>query len=320
MKINILIALVALLVSCSKMEELATEVLLSDVEATFSAQITTRTSGNSWVEGDEIGIFMYSSGDTTTPIYQNVKYISDQDGDFTVDPDEESAIYYPQSGSVDFYAYYPYDDEIDGTICNIETVTQNSRGKSSVDLITASIKGISKSTSAQTFLFTHQLSNLIIEVSTTDDIVIVGDFAASLSEVMYHTEVDILGVTEPSLYNSAESINFSVDDEQIDQASAQISQVTASAIMAPQVVNYSSTRLTIEATIYDPVLGEQTIGSFSTLLFDEGFELLSGMSHTFNVTLTLNDIYIDASTISDWGAGTVPSSDKNMDVDKVEND
>lgn len=74
----------------------------------------TRTAdgGNSWATGDEVGMFMVSPG-TINPVTvagtgaDNREYnVTPVTGALT--PDDGGVLYYPQSGTVDFIAYYPY--------------------------------------------------------------------------------------------------------------------------------------------------------------------------------------------------------------------
>jgi len=77
-----------------------------------SSRVTA--DGNSWLAGDAVGIFMLTAGGNTLPgdLVDNVdnrKYTVQDATNGTLTPaDNDQIIYYPQTGTVDFIAYYPY--------------------------------------------------------------------------------------------------------------------------------------------------------------------------------------------------------------------
>lgn len=73
----------------------------------FTTAIQSRVSGNTWNANDEVGIYMMNAGSgIEAATAQNKKYIAQTNGTLTAAPG--NGIYLPESGNVDFIAYYPY--------------------------------------------------------------------------------------------------------------------------------------------------------------------------------------------------------------------
>ena len=79
----------------------------------FTTAIQSRVSGNTWNANDEVGIYMMNAGGTIdAATAQNKKYIAQTNGTLTAA--SGNGIYLPESGSVDFIAYYPYTTSVSG--------------------------------------------------------------------------------------------------------------------------------------------------------------------------------------------------------------
>lgn len=87
----------------------------------------TRAAGTVWTGGDAIGIFMVAHGGTTNVLAANRQYTTTGSSSFTPASGEE--IFYPQTGAVDFIAYYPwktgytFGTAIDVEIATVQTAT-----------------------------------------------------------------------------------------------------------------------------------------------------------------------------------------------------
>ena len=102
----------------------------------------TRAAGSTWEEEDEIGLYAFPQGDTTTPIDDgsNVCYF------FTDNPiatngniyqafASSTSINLPGTGNIDVYGYYPYNSELTNpTAVAVNLSTQNPQ--KSIDLMT----------------------------------------------------------------------------------------------------------------------------------------------------------------------------------------
>lgn len=73
----------------------------------INGQKTSRATGTTWAEGDRVGIYMKATGNAVAAATAaNKLYITDSKGNMTASSTAE-AIAYPESGNVDFVAYYP---------------------------------------------------------------------------------------------------------------------------------------------------------------------------------------------------------------------
>ena len=133
--------------------------------------VRTRATGDSWSEGDAIGIYMVEAGKglaVESILAQNAKYVTESDGLFypaAVDYD----VKFPLDGSyVDFIAYYPY-----GTISsNFEYMIDvaDQADQSTIDLLYAdNARGLNKGYPFVDLTFTHQLSKLLVYLNTRTD-------------------------------------------------------------------------------------------------------------------------------------------------------
>ena len=79
----------------------------------FTTAIQSRVSGNTWNANDEVGIYMMNAGSgIEAATAQNKKYIAQTNGTLTAAPG--NGIYLPESGNVDFIAYYHYNTSVSG--------------------------------------------------------------------------------------------------------------------------------------------------------------------------------------------------------------
>ncbi|MCD7969412.1 MAG: fimbrillin family protein [Alistipes sp.] len=133
----------------------------------------TRAAGEDWAAGDAIGIFMVENGSTSiVDEAGNKKYeVSNAaTGAFEAATDADK-MYYPQDGTVDFIAYYPY--SATATLAtaisvNIAT-TQTTANQPTFDLLYS--KDATDKSNADDPVklgFTHQLSKLVMNIVAGD--------------------------------------------------------------------------------------------------------------------------------------------------------
>ena len=130
----------------------------------FTTAIQSRVSGNTWNANDEVGIYMMNAGGTIdAATAQNKKYIAQTNGTLTAA--SGNGIYLPESGSVDFIAYYPYTTSVSGNKIAVNVSDQSK--PAAIDLIYSNgTKGVAATTSSNISLtFTHKLSKMTINVS-----------------------------------------------------------------------------------------------------------------------------------------------------------
>ncbi|MDR1937589.1 MAG: fimbrillin family protein, partial [Tannerellaceae bacterium] len=179
---------VALAPSCTGEWVLEDESLPSEderVEVVFTAdtgaETRTSTNGNQWLTTDEVGIYMVTTGETlsTSAISEgadNRKYLPQRAAASAVLAPAEAGqtIYFPQSGSVDFIAYYPWKasgsaaGEIDNYVYPIDLTDQSD--PSALDLLYAKKLDRGKSLATVNLAFAHQLSKITLHVKKGADI------------------------------------------------------------------------------------------------------------------------------------------------------
>lgn len=132
----------------------------------FTTEIT-RASGTVWDTGDQIGIFMKTAGDdiaTSVALSAaNVLYTTDGMAFTTTTP-----IYYPQSGMVDFVAYYPWraTPPSNPYIYKVDVSTQTD--PATIDLLWSN-NATDKSTASVALQFSHRLSKVVVKAVKGED-------------------------------------------------------------------------------------------------------------------------------------------------------
>jgi hypothetical protein len=177
--------LFTLLFAACEQKESGSELTDGEIPVTFSAQISatvqTRTTadGNQWANGDQVGIFMLNDKGTLTlpddivSNGDNARYsFSAADGAMSA-YNNAAALYYPQSGKVNFIIYYPYKADLTDYTYPVDVRYQDALDSlSSVDLLYATYKnnpsmaGRSKSREPINATFGHMLSKLTLNVRT----------------------------------------------------------------------------------------------------------------------------------------------------------
>lgn len=144
---------------------------------------TRTTDGNRWVIDDEVGVFMLTAGGRLPgdivdvggyDAADNRKYIVTDASAGTLQP-AGASIYYPQSGSFDFIAYYPYGDT--GTGAGQVTKDYAYRvsvgdqsDPAAIDVLYAKTAGVVKSNTPVGLKFDHSLAKLVINVKAGEGI------------------------------------------------------------------------------------------------------------------------------------------------------
>lgn len=207
----------ALLCACNKEDVTDAPDGGDRIPVTFSAGIesaaVTRTvgGGNTWTSTDRIGIVMsdadydigYGEG-TLGIIESNIEYAADKidlndkgRSTATFTPVSGNPIYYPRTGNVDFYVYYPYtavrgndfgqlDDKYD---YRIDLSDQSD--PAAIDVLYAEAKNVAPGSEPVDLTFRHVLSKITLDVTagagidaadiaalTADDVVVTSSLGA----------------------------------------------------------------------------------------------------------------------------------------------
>lgn len=295
-KIFLSAAIAALaLSSCNK--ENTAEISTEPVAVQFTNGVITRASGAEWANGDQIGIYMFTTS-TTTPYgdNSNVEYYNSAEAGSTATfsvVDVAQTIYYPLDGTnVDFVAYYPYSStQVSATdyVYSVDVNSANQANPTEIDLLVSNnLTNKAVNSTALEFNFYHALAQLEVVVNS-------GVGSPSL---------DGLGITVKGLINSAE---YTITSDYIDFGTTTATDLTIidqEAIVIPQTAEIS-----FVVTTTDNTAGYETTSS--SVKFEQG--------KITTVTLTLNRTGVNFegdSTITDWVGS---DNDEAFDAEQPEN-
>lgn len=122
--------------------------------------MASRASGTAWSDGDQVGIFMTAGGTD----YENRQYTASSDGNLTP---AGQALKYPEEGTADFFAYYPYQTSISNKTYAVNVSDQSDPTK--IDLLYATQTGVGHG-DVVNFGFTHELSQIVINITKDETI------------------------------------------------------------------------------------------------------------------------------------------------------
>lgn len=266
----------------------------------FTTAIQSRVSGNTWNANDEVGIYMMNSGSgIEAATAQNKKYIAQTNGTLTAAPG--NGIYLPESGNVDFIAYYPYTTSVSGNKLAVNVSDQSN--PAAIDLIYSNgTKGVAATTATTISLgFTHQLTKVTLNVTKDETI-----------ETLNGLGVNIKGISTEGEFNLADgTLTATAGTNNKDVAmyiDAQGTTATATAIILPTAASTDQTSLNLTFNLNGQ--------SFTHTISDASiFE--KGTNVSFNANLSINNgkpvVTVGNATISNWTEK--PSGDINVDFD-----
>lgn len=266
----------------------------------FTTAIQSRVSGNTWNANDEVGIYMMNAGSgIEAATAQNKKYIAQTNGTLTAAPG--NGIYLPESGNVDFIAYYPYTTSVSGNKLAVNVSDQSN--PAAIDLIYSNgTKGVAATTATTISLgFTHQLTKVTLNVTKDETI-----------ETLNGLGVNIKGVSTEGEFNLADgTLTATAGTNNKDVAmyiDAQGTTATATAIILPTAASTDQTSLNLTFNLNGQ--------SFTHTISDASiFE--KGTNVSFNANLSINNgkpvVTVGNATISNWTEK--PGGDINVGFD-----
>jgi len=266
----------------------------------FTTAIQSRVSGNTWNANDEVGIYMMNAGSgIEAATAQNKKYIAQTNGTLTAA--SGNGIYLPESGSVDFIAYYPYTTSVSGNKIAVNVSDQSNPG--AIDLIYSNgTKGVAATTATTINLgFTHQLTKVTLNVTKDETI-----------ETLNGLGVNIKGISTEGEFNLADgTLTATAGTNNKDVAmyiDAQGTTATATAIILPTAASTDQTSLNLTFNLNGQSF-THTISGAS--IFEKGTNV------SFNAKLSINNgkpvVTVGNATISNWTEK--PGGDINVDFD-----
>lgn len=266
----------------------------------FTTAIQSRVSGNTWNANDEVGIYMMNAGSgIEAATAQNKKYIAQTNGTLTAAPG--NGIYLPESGNVDFIAYYPYTTSVSGNKLAVNVSDQSN--PAAIDLIYSNgTKGVAATTATTISLgFTHQLTKVTLNVTKDETI-----------ETLNGLGVNIKGISTEGEFNLADgTLTATAGTNNKDVAmyiDAQGTTATATAIILPTAASTDQTSLNLTFNLNGQ--------SFTHTISDASiFE--KGTNVSFNAKLSINNgkpvVTVGNATINNWTEK--PGRDINVDFD-----
>lgn len=266
----------------------------------FTTAIQSRVSGNTWNANDEVGIYMMNAGSgIEAATAQNKKYIAQTNGTLTAA--SGNGIYLPESGSVDFIAYYPYTTSVSGNKIAVNVSDQSK--PAAIDLIYSNgTKGI-EATSATTvdLAFTHQLTKITLNVTKDATVETLSGLGVTMKGISTEGEFNLAdGTLTATAGTNNKDVAMYID--------AQGTTATATAIILPTAASTDQTSLNLTFNLNGQ--------SFTHTISDASiFE--KGKNVSFNANLSINNgkpvVTIGAATIEDWGEKL--GGDINVDFD-----
>lgn len=266
----------------------------------FTTAIQSRVSGNTWNANDEVGIYMMNAGSgIEAATAQNKKYIAQTNGTLTAAPG--NGIYLPESGNVDFIAYYPYTTSVSGNKLAVNVSDQSN--PAAIDLIYSNgTKGVAATTATTISLgFTHQLTKVTLNVTKDETI-----------ETLNGLGVNIKGISTEGEFNLADgALTATAGTNNKDVAmyiDAQGTTATATAIILPTAASTDQTSLNLTFNLNGQ--------SFTHTISDASI-FKKGTNVSFNAKLSINNgkpvVTVGNATISNWTEK--PGGDINVDFD-----
>lgn len=164
---------VLLLNACDSDKDCPLNPLDSANQVKFQATIGAsdlRASGTTWDAGDAIGVYALNGG-TNLPggVYlekENIKYTTPGSGAFTA---ATTGIPFPETGALDFIAYYPYQEVINNHTYAINVANQSN--PAAIDLLYSNnAKGATIANPTVGLEFRHMLSMLVLNVAAGDGV------------------------------------------------------------------------------------------------------------------------------------------------------
>ena len=247
--------------------------------------MVSRASGSAWSDGDKVGIYMNAGGTD----FENYEYTASADGALTA---AGKTLKYPEEGTADFFAYYPYQTSISNKTYAVNVSDQSDPTK--IDLLYATKTGISNG-EAVNFAFSHQLSQIVINVSHDETI-------ANLNGL----KIQVKGMNTQASFALADGTLTSTDSKADFAMNVNAEGTTAEAIILPTA---DLTGAQLVFTLADGKSFGWDLTQSDVSSFDKGTK------YTYEASLSMTNGQPSAdmgnATIDDWT--TKPGGDINVD-------
>ncbi len=267
-------ALATMFTSCQKEGSVTDSPDLGGAVSFSAESITplTKVSGSEWEAGDAIGIFAYSQGVCS---YNNIKYTTSEGGATVSLIPYEEAICHPEDGSsVNYIAYYPYQEGWDydsqNLVFDLSAQDGTIEAQSRVDLLN-SFATCGTAGEPVAFQFEHVLSKVQITVSNYDDVSAFENLTALSATIK--TKSTHYKMLSEVIVPSDEAKELKMVEISNDGTTAIFSAIIAPGEVSDEViftdgVYYYSANLNIERAYYDKQY------NFTVTVGDQGLTLV----------------------------------------------
>lgn len=275
--------------SCSDNE--GTRPGIYDDVVTFEASANpaaTRVTGVTWDAGDAIGIYMV--GDETA---DNKQYTTSGGTSASFSPANlgTDGIKFPETGTADFYAYYPYTT----SSANLEVPVDISNQNNDLDIMYAASLNVPDADTPVALTFDRKMTKLTFNLVDEAGIGMTG-MTATLKGLNTTATLDL---TDGSIKNAGMVADITAVTE-----SATTSSATITAIVIPTTstsgfsVNFKNSNVDVD---YD---------------FPDGTNLDAANNYSYKVTFTAEGQISVSSSINDW----IDNNGGNIDINVGEGD
>ena len=269
----------------------------------------TTATGDEWVSGDGVGIFMLTANGALTNdgdrLADNKKHTVTNASTGEVSPEGGTPICYLQSGTVDFVAYYPYGtasagSTTPGTVNSTGyTYTISIAGQSdpaAIDVLYTKQTGVSKQRTAVNLEFEHKLSKVTLNVKAGEGIA-PGDISGLAASALAFGGMPV--EASVALQNGAVTADTDLSQtfNPLKVTTTSGYQATFSAILVPQA---GTSGRTVVFTVG---------GQPYTWAIPDSDVFAGGTHYIYEITMKKTGITVGTQTITPWtpndnGTGT----------------
>lgn len=256
------------------------------IDAVYPSSSISRTVGNSFVDNDEIGLYMVKHTDGEDPLLQYAgNYATNVKATYNSSSWTCAPKIYWEEGVYDFYAYYPYiqnPNSVDELNFQVQLDQTSEGGYSKSDFLWAKSSSVAVTENAVPLSFSHKLSRLYIVFEKGEDYT--GDLPQNADVYIHNTNPNAI-------------IDLSTGDVVCN------SRLTSATIKAKYISGANYEAIIVPQRISNRVPLIEVVVNKVSYLVESKFMFEAGMSHTYKVILSDNPEKVEIEIgggISSW--------------------